>query len=187
MAILGLSEIRKNKIIVLDGEPYQIVSAEFLRKQQRRPVVRTMLRHLRTGAAREHSFQQSDKVPEADVARKQFQFLFATGPTLTFMDQETYEQLEMDKEVLGENAGFLVDGQLVDVVLFEGAPVSVDLPIKIERKIIEAAPGVKGDTSKNVMKDATIEGGRHVKVPLFIHEGDIIRIDTRSGEYLERA
>jgi elongation factor P len=187
MAILGLSEIRKGKIIVLDGEPYQIVSAEFLRKQQRRPVVRTSLKHLKTGATREHSFQQSDKVPEADVARKQYQFLFATGSTLTLMDQETYEQLEVDKSVLGEQAGFLLEGEMVDVVLFEGTPVSIDLPIKIERKIIEAAPGVKGDTSKNVMKDATIEGGMHVRVPLFIHEGDVIRIDTRNGEYLERA
>src|SRR5436190_10599693 len=98
MSVLSFNEIRKGKIVVLDGQPYVVVSAEFLRKQQRRPVIRSILKHLKTGQNREHSFQQSDKVVEADVERKAFQFLFASGEMLTFMDQETYEQIEVTKE-----------------------------------------------------------------------------------------
>lgn len=185
--MLSFNEIRKGKIVVLDGQPYVVMSAEFLRKQQRRPVIRSILKHLKTAQTREHSFQQSDKVAEADVERKQYQFLFAEGDTLTFMDQETYEQIEISKENVGDAAQYLLDGQTVEIVLFEGTPVSVELPIKITRKIIEAAPGVKGNSSSGVLKDATIEGGVKVRVPLFIAEGDAIILDTRDGSYVERA
>lgn len=185
--MLGLSDIRKGKIVVLDGEPYVVVSAEFLRKQQRKPVVRSVLKHLRTGAAREHSFQQSDKVPEADVERKQCQFIYRDGERFVFMDEGTYEQFELGEEVVGDAARFLLEGQTVEIVAFEGNPVSVILPIKVDRKVIEAAPGVRGDTSSNVTKEVTIEGNVRVRAPLFINEGDVIRIDTRSGDYVERA
>jgi elongation factor P len=184
--MLGITDIRKGKVIVLDGEPYAVVSAEFLRKQQRRPVVRSQLRHLRTGAVREHSFQQSDKVPEADVAYQKYQFLYKQGAAFVCMDQTTYEQIELTPELVGEAATYLLEGQEVDVVLFEGTPVSIALPIKIDRKVIESPPGVRGDTSGNVMKDVVIEGGTVVKAPLFVSEGDTIKIDTRSGTYVER-
>lgn len=184
--MLGISDIRKGKIVVLDKEPYVVVSAEFLRKQQRRPVVRSVLKHLRTGATKEHSFQQSDKVPEADVERKQCQFIYREGGRFVFMDAETYEQFEISEDVVGEASHFLLEGQVAEVVVFEGTPVSVILPIKIERKVIEAAPGVRGDTSSNVMKEVTVEGNVRVKAPLFIGEGDIIRVDTRTGVYVER-
>lgn len=187
MSILTLSDIRKGKMIVLDGEPYVIMSAEFLRKQQRRPVVRTILKHIKTGQTREHSFQQSDKVPEADVERKPYQFLYSDGNVYTFMDQQTYDQLELGSDVVGDMAQYLLEGQEVEVVLFEGGPVNIDLPIKINRKVIEAAPGVRGDTSSNTTKEIVIEGGMRIKAPLFIKEGDVIRVDTRSGVYVERA
>ena len=185
--MLTLTDIRKGKVIVWDGEPYTVVSAEFLRKQQRRPVVRTTLKHLRTGQTKEHSFQQSDKVPEADVERVPYQFLFKATDAYTFMNGQTYEQLEIKDEILGDVVDYLTEGQEVDVLLFEGNPVSATLPIKIDRKVIEAPPGVRGDTSTNVMKDVVIEGGKKMKAPLFVSEGDMIRIDTRSGEYLGRA
>lgn len=187
MSILTLSDIRKGKMIVLDGEPYVIVSAEFLRKQQRRPVVRSILKHIKTGQTREHSFQQSDKVPEADVERKPYQFLYSDGTVYTFMDQQTYDQLELGPEVVGDMAQYLLDGQEVEVLLFEGGPVNIELPIKINRKVIEAAPGVRGDTSSNTTKEVIVEGNVRIKAPLFIKEGDVIRIDTRSGVYVERA
>jgi len=184
--MLSQTEIRKGKIITFEGEPYQVTSADYLRKQQRRPVMRTVLRHLKTGAMKEHSFQQSDKVQEADIGRKTYQFLFTDGSTYTFMDQTTFEQAELAADMVGDMAKFLLDGQEADVVLFEGTPVSVELPIKIERKVIDAPPGIKGDTSTNVMKEVTIEGDVIVKAPLFIKPGDSIRIDTRTGEYAER-
>ena len=187
--MLGLADLRKGKgkIIVLDNEPYVITSAEFLRKQQRRPVVRTTLKHLRTNATREHSFQQSDRIPEADVERREGQFLYREGEQLVFMDQQTYEQWQLDADIAGAAARLLVEGQAVDVITFEGTPVSVELPIKVDRKVIDAPPGVRGDTSSNVMKEVTIEGGAIVKAPLFVNQGDIIRIDTRDGSYVERA
>lgn len=184
--MLSFNEIRKGKIIVLDGQPYVVGSAEFLRKQQRRPVIRSILKHLKTGQTREHSFQQSDKVAEADVETKPYQFLFAADNILTFMDQQTYDQLEIDREVMGEGANYLIEGQEVQVVFFEGNPVTVDLPIKITRTVTEAAPAVKGNTAGNVLKDATIEGGVTVKVPLFITEGNKVVVDTRDGSYVER-
>ncbi|MEX0649623.1 MAG: elongation factor P [Candidatus Andersenbacteria bacterium] len=187
MAVLTLSDIRKGKIIVLEGEPLLIVSAEFLRKQQRRPVVRSILRNLRTGQTREHSFQQSDKVPEADVEKKPYQYLFGDGTTYTFMDQATYDQVELPSDIVGEAALYLLEGQEATIVSFEGVPIDIELPIKINRKVIDAPPGVRGDTSTNVTKDITVEGGLKMKAPLFIKEGDVIRVDTRTGEYLERA
>lgn len=185
--MLGMNEIRKGKIIVLDGEPYVVMSADFLRKQQRRPVMRTMLKHLRTGKTVEHSFQQSDRVEEADIERKQSQFLYSAEGRFIFMDQTTFEQVELGPEVAGDTAPYLLEGQEAEIVTFDGNPVSIDLPIKIVRKVISAPPGIRGDTASNVMKEVVLEGNVKVKAPLFVSEGDAIRIDTRDGTYIERA
>lgn len=185
--MLEMNEIRKGKMVVMDGQPYLVASADFLRKQQRRPVMRTILKHIKTGQTKEYTFQQSEKVQEADVQRKPYQFLYATGPKYAFMNLETYEQIELGDDVIGDAGKYLLEGEQVEIITFEDAPVNVHLPIKIDRKVIEAPPGVRGDTSSNVMKEAVIEGGAKVKVPLFINEGDTIRINTESGEYVERA
>lgn len=184
--MLTLNDIRKGVLLVLEGEPYEVVAAEFLRKQQRRPVMRTTLRNVRTGQTRAHSFQQSDKVPEAEVERRAVQFLFGEGERFTFMDMGTYEQVELTRGQVGAYAPYLVEGQAADIVFFTGAPVSLTLPIKIDRRVISAPPGVRGDSSTNVMKEVVVEGGARVKAPLFIQEGDVIRLDTRSGAYVER-
>lgn len=185
--MLGFNDIRKGKIVVLDGSPYIVASAEFLRKQQRRPVMRTILKHLVTGAAKEHSFQQSDRVEEADVQSLACQYLYKNGESYVFMDQIQFSQYELDKEAVGSAVHFLLEGQEAELVLFDGRPVNVELPIKIERKVIEAPPGVRGNTSTNVMKDIVIEGGVKMKAPLFVSVGDVIRIDTRTGTYVEKA
>jgi elongation factor P len=186
--MLNMNEIRKGAVIMFEGEPYLVVSAQFLRKQQRRPVMKTILKHLRTGRTKEHSYQQADKIEEANIERRHAQFLYDTdGDAYAFMDMETFDQTELPEELIGDSAQFLLEGQDVQLVLLDGKAVSVELPIKIDRKVIEAPPGVRGDTSTNVMKDAVVQGGVRVKVPLFINEGDMVKIDTRSGEYLERA
>jgi len=184
--MLGMNEIRKGKVIVFEDEPWVVMSADFLRKQQRRPVMRTILKHLKTEKVREHTFQQSDKVEEAALERKAMQFLYGDENSFSFMDPSSFEQLDLSAEAVGELARYLLPEQEVEVMFFEGRPLAVSLPIKIERKVIEAPPGVRGDTSTNVMKDAVIEGGVKIKVPLFIDEGDVIRVDTRTGEYVER-
>lgn len=185
--MLDMNQIRKGKIILFESEPFVVVSAQFLRKQQRRPVMKTILKHVRTGKTKEHSYQQSDKIEEANIESRSAQYLYATGDKFTFMDMTTYEQMDLDASIVGEAAPYLLEGTDAGIVYFEGKPMSVELPIKIDRKIIEAPPGVKGDTSANVTKEAKIEGGLTIRVPLFINEGDLVKIDTRTGEYLERA
>jgi elongation factor P len=185
--MLGIKDIRKGRTIVLDGEPYVVMSSEFSRKQQRRPVVRCSLRHLVTGKTREHTFMQSDRIEEAAIERAAWQFLYGSGDTYTFMNATTYDQTELAEPVVGDVGWLLLPGQTVDVVLFEGKAVAVELPIKIDRRVESAPPGIKGDTSANVMKEVVIEGGATIKAPLFIKAGDVIRIDTRTGEYVERA
>jgi len=185
--MLGFNDIRKGKIVELEGQPFVVQSAEFLRKQQRRPVMRTILKHLQTGATKEHSFQQSDKVQEADVDRIDTQFLYREGENFVFMQQVTYEQFTIEPALVGDAQHYLLEGQQVDLILFRGKPVVVELPIKIDRTVIEAPPGVRGDTTKNVMQEVTVEGGAKIKAPLFVKEGDRIRIDTRAGTYVEKA
>lgn len=182
-----MNDVRKGMAIVLEGEPYLVVQADFLKKQQRRPVVRSKLKHLKTGSMREHTFMQSDKIPEADIIRRTWQYLYPSGNAYVFMDQETYEQFELGSDIVGDAAKYLLEGQEAQVVLFDGLPVSIELPIKIQRKVLEAPDAVRGDTSTNVTKDVTIEGGMVIKAPQFIREGDTIRIDTRTGAYVERA
>jgi len=184
--MLGLTDIRKGKIIVLDSEPYLVTSAEFLRKQKSRPVVRSVLKHLRSGQTKEHTFTQSDRAPEAEVTKLECQFLYKQNSQYVFMDQNTYEQFELSHDLVEDTAIFLLEGQTAEIVFFEGAPVSLVLPIKIDRQITSAPPGVRGDTSTNVMKEVVIEGGGKIKAPLFINEGDKIRIDTRTGTYVAR-
>jgi elongation factor P len=184
--MLAMNDIKKGVVILHEGEPYVVTSANFSRQQQRRPVMRTTLKNLKTGAVREHSFQQSDKVEAADLERTTAQFLYEQAGQYVLMDQLTYEQREIDQEALGDAGQLLIEGQEVEIASFGDEVVSVDLPIKVERKVIEAPPGIKGDTSTNVMKDITIEGGAKVKAPLFIKEGDTIRIDTRTISYVER-
>jgi elongation factor P len=185
--MLTMNEVRKGKAIVLEGEPYVVMTADFLKKQQRRPVVRSRLKHLVTGAAREHTFMQADKIEEAAVERKPYQFLYQTNNFFAFMDEETYEQAELPAEVVGDAVKFLLEGQVLEALLFQGKPVAVELPIKIERGVVTAPPGIKGNTSANVMKEVEVEGGAIVRAPLFVKAGDRIVIDTRTGTYVERA
>lgn len=187
MAIIGMNDIRKGEVITFEGEPYVVTQANFLRKQQRRPVMKTILKHLRTGKTKEHSFQQSDKIEEANIAKKPMQYLYASGGTYAFMDQQTYEQIELPASVVAEAAAYLLEGQIAEVVYFEGHPLTVALPIKITRRVITAPEAVRGDTSTNVFKEVIVEGNLKVAAPLFIKEDESIIIDTRSGEYVERA
>jgi len=185
--MLGMNDVKKGRTVVLGGQPYVVMSAEFLRKQKGRPVMRSSLKNLKTGQTKEHTFMQSDKIEEAKITKRPYQFLYKEGDGWQFMDPNSYEQILLDKDAVGGTDRFLLDGQEVTVMIFENKPVLVELPIKIDRKVITAPPGIKGDTSTNVMKEVEIEGGAKVKAPLFIKAGDKIRIDTRTGEYVERA
>lgn len=185
--MLGMNDIKKGRAVVLEGQPFLVMSADFLKKQQRRPVVRAVLKHIKTGQTKEHTFMQSDKVAEAEIERRSFQFLYQDGSGWQLMDPVTYEQVTVSDDVVGGMAKYLIEGQEATLLMFEQQPVALELPIKIDRAVVMAPPGVRGDTSANVMKEVEIEGGTVVKAPLFVEAGDKIRIDTRTGEYVERA
>lgn len=185
--MLGMSDIKKGRTVVLDGQPYVVMAADFMKKQKGRPVMRSVLKNIKTGQSQEHTFMQSDKIEEAEMDRQQFQFLYEQGDDWLFMNQSTYDQIPLSEDEVGDATKFLLEGQDVDLLMFDGQPIMVELPIKIDRRVIVSPPGIKGDTSTNVMKEVEVEGGAKVKAPLFIKEGDKIRIDTRTGEYVERA
>jgi elongation factor P len=149
--------------------------------------VRTKLKSLRTGRVLEKTFRSGEKVPEADIEERKMQYLYLDGDSLVFMDSETYDQISISEEQVGEARKFLKENTDVDIMFFKGVPINVELPNFIVVDVAQTDPGLKGDTASNVTKPATLETGAVVQVPLFVKEGESIRIDTRTGEYVERA
>lgn len=185
--MLSMNDLRQGVTILEGGDLWLILESEFMRKAQRRPVMRTKLRNVKTGAVKERTFKQGDSIPEADVGKTKARFLYAAGDTLTFMDETTYEQHTLSKDAVGAGASFLHEGMVVEIVTFEGAPIVAQLPIKMEAKVMSAPPGIRGDSATNIMKEVVLEGNAKVKAPLFVKEGDVIIVDTRTGEYVSKA
>ncbi|OGY56947.1 MAG: elongation factor P [Candidatus Buchananbacteria bacterium RIFCSPLOWO2_02_FULL_46_11b] len=188
MAILGsLNDIKQGLTIIYAGEPCKVVLAKFVRMQQRKPVMQTKLRNLINGKVIEYNFKPGEKVETGDLSNKKASFLYAAGSEYAFMDNETYEQISFTKEKLGEQINFLKEGVEVNLLTFNGQPINIELPAKMNFKITAAAEAVKGDSAQGrVMKTAETETGFNVLVPMFIKEGDIIKINTETGEYVER-
>lgn len=184
--MLTMNELRQGATITENGDPWIILESDFMKKAQRRPVMRTKMRNLRTGQVVSKTFKQGDSAEEADIAKTKAQYLYMTGNEYAFMNQENYEQYSLSKEQLGDAMRFLQEGMELEILLFESNPVSVKLPIKVEMKVVQAAPGIRGDSASNIMKEVVVEGGAKMQAPLFIKEGDVIRVDTRTGEYVER-
>ncbi|MBN1325979.1 elongation factor P [Candidatus Falkowbacteria bacterium] len=183
----SLNEIKKGLSINFNNEPYIVLEANFVRMQQRKPVMQTKLRNLITGKVLEYSFKQGERVEEADLQRGTANFLYKDEKFANFMDNKSYEQFAIPLEVLGEKIKFLKEGTGCDVLYYENNPVNVDIPIKITLKVITAPPGVKGDTASNVTKQVTLETGAIINAPLFIKEGENIVVNTETGTYVERA
>jgi elongation factor P len=150
-------------------------------------VLKIKCRNLINGSILEKTYQGTEKAEEAETETKKANFMYKDKDQAYFMDNESYEQFDLPLEEIGESAMFLKDGTDVDVLYFEGKPVSVSLPIKVDLKVVSAPPGVKGNSAGNVTKQVELETGAKINVPMFINEGDIIRINTDSGEYVERA
>ncbi len=188
MSVLpSLNSIRVGMILLYNGEPYQVQIANFVRMQQRKPVMQTKLRHLVTNKTLEYSFKPGEKVEEADLEKRKANYLYSDPTNAYFMDQSNYEQFGIELNVLGESAKFINEGTEVIAVIFNGLPISVELPKKIDLKVTSAPPAVKGDSAQGrVMKVVTLETGATTQAPLFINEGDVIRINTETMEYVER-
>lgn len=177
---------RKGVIVLYNSQPHEVVWSLFMRKQQRKPVIQTKLRNLITGKVVEYSFKAGEKVEEAEVTRRANQYLYADQNGVNFMDLESYETITLTKEVCEDKIPFLKEGDTVYMKYFDGKPISVEPPVKVELKVTETMPGVKGDTATGGTKPATLETGLVVNVPLFVKEGDIVRVNTDTGEYVER-
>jgi elongation factor P len=185
--MLTISDIKTGLIIEYQEDPCKILSKQFTKVAQRRPVVACKLENLISGKVIPHTFQQSEKIKEAEIEKKPTQFLYQEKGTLFFMDPQTYEQFSLSKEQTGQIQNYLKEGTEVEILYFKEKPIKIELPIKIDLKVTKAQPGVKGDSAQAGTKEVECETGLKVQVPLFIKEGDMIKVDTRDGNYLERA
>jgi elongation factor P len=180
------SQFRNGLKIELDGEPFTIVSFQHVKPGKGGAFVRTKVRNLKNGRVIDRRFRSGEKVDEADIQESKMQYLYRDGENLVFMDSQTYEQLPFSEAQVGDAKTFLKENLDVDVLFWRGKPINIELPPFIEAQITSCEPGIKGDTASNVTKPATIETGAIVQVPLFVKEGERIRVDTRTGEYVER-
>ena len=186
--VIGVGEVRKGVNIELDGEPYQVLEFSSHKMQQRAPVIRLRLRELRTGRSVDRTFSGYDvKLNIAQVEHRSAQYLYNDDAFYYFMDTRTYDQYPLTREQLGEASHYLKEQVEVEVVFFREEPLTVELPTFVDLEVVDTPPGVKGDTAQGGTKPATLETGLTVTVPLFVNNGGVIRVDTRTGEYLERA
>jgi elongation factor P len=182
-----MNDLRVGVAINHENEPYIVVWSDFMRTAMRKPVMRTKLRNLISGRMLELTFKPGDKIPEADLARTKASYLYVQNNEHYFMDQTSYDQFFLSSEQLGDQVKYLKEGLEVDVLNFENRPVSVQIPKKIEYKVVEAPDAVKGDTATNASKTAKLENGLEIKVPLFIKQGEKIIVSTETGDYSARA
>jgi elongation factor P len=171
---------------MVEGEPFYIVEFQHVKPGKGGAFVRTKLKSYLSGNVLDRTFRSGERFEEPDLEERDMQFLYATGDSYTFMDTETYEQLTFEKSQLGENADLLKENMVVKILIFEHRPIAVELPIFIELKVVDAEPGVRGDTASGGTKPAIVETGATVKVPLYLEVGTVIKIDTRTRSYVER-
>ncbi len=185
--MLNISEIKTGKNIVLDGAPYAVLYHEHSKTGRAGAVLRTRLKNLSTGAVLEKTFQGADQISEADIAKSKAQFLYKEGSAYAFMDMESYEQFSLPIEALGSAPDYLIEGTGIIVLNFNGNPINIELPIKMKLKVVEAPPGIKGNTVSTGGKVVTLETGLKISTPLFVSAGDDIIVNTEKGEYVSRA
>ncbi len=183
----SIAQLRVGTAIQVDGHPYIVTTASFSKQARGSGVMKTTVKSLLTGNSLPMTFQGNDKVEPAEVGFSRAQFLYSQGDDYFFMDSETYEQFNFSKEALGDKTNYLLDGSDVDIQSFDGQPINVQLPPKVNLKVVETAEGMRGDTAQGkVTKPAKLETGVTISVPIFVKEGATIRVNTETGEYCER-
>jgi len=184
--VADTSDFRGGMIIRIDGKLYTIVEFQHVKVQQRRPIVRTRLKQIPEGYVLDKTFMAGDKVEEVRVDRRPFQYLYTTGDLYYFMDLETYEQIPVAKTVVENALPYLSESMNVTLLKHGDTAITVEVPLFVELRVAETEPGIRGDTAQGGSKSATLETGTVVSVPLFIEVGDVLKIDTRNGKYIER-
>ncbi|MFZ5975127.1 MAG: elongation factor P [Bacillota bacterium] len=184
--MISAGDFRKGITIDIDGQVWSIVDFQHVKPGKGAAFVRTKIKNVITGAVLEKTFNPTEKFPKAHVEKKDMQYLYSDGELYYFMDTETYEQLPLNHEMVESALPYIKENMNVQIKFFKGAAFSVDPPNFVELEVVETDPGFKGDTATGATKPAKLETGYTVMVPLFVEQGDILRIDTRTGEYMER-
>jgi elongation factor P len=190
VALIGANELKRRMTIKVDGEPYAVVEVFFASPSARgaSTMVRTRLRHLLTGAVLEKSFKTGEKFEEPDVAHSGATFMYSDSEGFHFMDEQTFEQFMLPTEQIGDARGYLTDGLVAQVMKYNGNPVALELPQFVELAVARTEPAIKGDTAAGRdLKPATLETGLEIRVPLFIKEGERVRVNTETGDFAGRA
>ena len=180
-------DFRNGMTFDMDGDVYQIIEFQHVKPGKGAAFVRTKLKNVINGGVVEKTFRPTDKMPKAHIERRDMEYLYQDGDLFYFMDQETYEQIPLSSEQLGDALKFVKENMLVKILSYKGSVFGVEPPNFVELQVTETEPGFKGDTATGATKPATLETGAVINVPLFIEEGEMIRVDTRTGEYMERA
>ena len=185
--MISAGDFRNGLCFEMDDQVYQVVEFQHVKPGKGAAFVRTKYKNVKTGSVVERSFNPNEKFEQAQLTRQDMQYIYSDGDLYYFMDQETYEQTPIHQDKIGDGIKFLKEEMVCKVVSYKGDIIQVELPITVVLEITECEPGVKGDTANNASKYATLETGAVVKVPLFVNQGEKIKVDTRTGEYLERA
>ena len=185
--MISVNDLRNGMTIEMDGTVFQVVEFLHVKPGKGAAFVRTKLKNVLTGGVIETTFRAGEKVEQATVERREFQFLYENQGAYVFMNTETYDQIELAKDQIGDAPNFLLENMMVQIASWKGTIIGVDLPNTVELKVVETEPGFKGDTATGTYKPAKLETGYVVQVPLFVNAGDVLKIDTRTGQYLQRA
>lgn len=185
--MIGVNDIKNGMTLIIEGNIYQVIEFLHVKPGKGSAFMKTKLRNLRTGGIVEKTFNTNVKFEKANINKMNSQYLYSMGDTYYFMNMETYEQLELSKEQIGDSTNYLIENMNVYIILFEGELLGIDLPDKVEFTVVETEPAVRGNTTNNAMKDAKVDTGMIVKVPLFIEQGEKILVTTSDGKYSSRA
>lgn len=185
--MIEVNDIKNGMTLLIEGQIYQVIDFLHVKPGKGAAFMKTKLKNLRTGGTLEKTFNTSLKFEKANLSKTNAQYLYTSGDTYCFMNMETYEQIEISKDQIGDDAKFLKENLNIDLTFYEGELLGISLPDKIEYKVTKTEPAVKGNTTNNATKDAEVETGMTVRVPLFIEEGENIVISTKDGKYVSRA
>ena len=180
------SDLRKGLKIEVDGAPYVITDFQFVKPGKGQALYRCKIKNLITGATQDKTYRAVEKIDKPNLEERELIYSYIDGEQYVFMDSSTYEQIHLGADILGDQRWFLVEDMEVKILFHNNLPIEVTLPFFVEKEIVETEPGVRGDTATNVMKPARIDNGYEIQVPLFINQGDRVRIDTRTGKYADR-
>ncbi len=184
---LGMNDLKPGVFFIYEGQPYVVLETHHLKMQQRRPVMQTKFKNLLNGKLYERNFQQSDVFEEADIVKQNVKFLYSHRNEYWFSEEkDPSKRFKLDQEIIGERVKYLKANIVLSAILFNQKVITVELPVKMDFKVVEAPPAIRGDTAQGGVKQVKIETGAVINVPLFINEGDIVKINTQTGEYAER-